>query len=1299
EDADDDASWLHLAAAPDDKALSLQTRAAAQDAADSTISRCVAIIKDVDSHLYRRGMAVLALGRTLRRELCKNSRSPTSTQEFRQECAGAGGVLDSVLDILGQCTAPPMYGVVGGGGEVLALSAGCGVADALAIRTNCCALISLLVSAVLATANTTIQNGAENVDVDAGLHKGIASSPEEDVSGNGGRAGSRGRGRGEPSLEPVVFNSGGGEDCGAFVPMSAKPNPDVVSVVRKKGWAARQHRQLQLPLVPPPAVEAATMNKTSRRLRVSGVGGRVKMQLQRSRPTAGTACSSDRAFTRSAFHQAVEPPSGSGQHKRGELSLADPAIGRGRIDDNGRSGAAVEETPTPLDVRKSRHHQHHHRGRVPYGFSSPPRLSRVKGRGLPELASSSSDPSFPSPGPHGSKDESGVGTLGLSNPRNESQSKTVKVNKGVWHTVSVSPRKGRREKAAIDQSPPVITLVAGETSERFKAQPPVRQAVIFGSDLVPEVEFKTFWDRDNDGVASDAKLGYQVPRLWFPHAKPGQARVDEWAPTSAGVSMPEPRPRASGGADLPIGSDAVVQEYQQMQAFRAYSALAHVRPSPADPFHGVDANVALVSALGKHPEEVDAAIAEEWSPRRGRKPTQSRAAAAAAADGKQFQDRRFRRVDDAGQLSSPSTQAQLQPARSARGERYPSRGSNWSTSPGSGVREHTDGGNEHSFASPPPKGKASISWSPPRRDRGKKRRRPVRGRKGERGGGEKATTFSRPDHNRDIELYSFPASGDDGSGRESFVNPFDATSRWRAASSPDAPTSYGAAASMAKPSGNLGGSFMQPESSYRTYRAKHSRLLRARSSERSAARTRRVRLQESLDWLPRSRSADGDGKGRGYRSGFSGMNSPLLRGEAFGLLQSRATGKIALGFQLPRDLSSVSGRERTKAAVAESALRSAHDLLPEMMPLESAGRRRQKAAHRHRGWLPVHHDGSLTDGEETDLEDLSHARCFSSQAAGRGQTPDGDSCSDGAVLDSYSASAAGRSWNREDFSVTRHFLRVGMRWPSPLRRGAGRAPLDSHRRCSGSLGRSRGTSRRRRLGPERPSGRNTHGVGGYSWSPPRTRMRPESCNIFSDAIPGDMNTITAAFYRDGSGEDEHEKESYDEAEKGLARSRYGAHQHHDPRQQPSPLLLPLDPYRDSRTVVRAGTLVSLRDAAAAERASRRAAFCIRRASEERVAAERRATDENALLPFSGSRHRGQRRRRRRQTRGADGKNLGDLRSSGFKASTVFLDDEEADEQWRDSTGQLLPSVENMGRELEAIRMADAAMREEQLAQV
>lgn len=75
-----------------------------------------------------------------------------------------------------------------------------------------------------------------------------------------------------------------------------------------------------------------------------------------------------------------------------------------------------------------------------------------------------------------------------------------------------------------------------------------------------------------DVIAADAKLGYQIPRLWFPHARPGQAgsHTEDRMPASAGVSMPPPRPRPTGGADRPIGSDAVVQEYQQMQAFRAY---------------------------------------------------------------------------------------------------------------------------------------------------------------------------------------------------------------------------------------------------------------------------------------------------------------------------------------------------------------------------------------------------------------------------------------------------------------------------------------------------------------------------------------------------------------------------------------------------------------------------------------------------------------------------------------------------------------------------------------------------------
>lgn len=66
---ENDTAWLLSVASPDERAISLQTRAAVQDAAHDAIGRCATIIKDSDANIYRRGMAVLALGRTLGREL------------------------------------------------------------------------------------------------------------------------------------------------------------------------------------------------------------------------------------------------------------------------------------------------------------------------------------------------------------------------------------------------------------------------------------------------------------------------------------------------------------------------------------------------------------------------------------------------------------------------------------------------------------------------------------------------------------------------------------------------------------------------------------------------------------------------------------------------------------------------------------------------------------------------------------------------------------------------------------------------------------------------------------------------------------------------------------------------------------------------------------------------------------------------------------------------------------------------------------------------------------------------------
>lgn len=102
EEEDDlgDTAWLLSVTAPDERALSLQTRSAAQEAASDAISRCAAIIKDADAHVYRRGMAVLALGRTLERELGKPlSRNSVSLQEFRQVSKSTDSYKDSAYII------------------------------------------------------------------------------------------------------------------------------------------------------------------------------------------------------------------------------------------------------------------------------------------------------------------------------------------------------------------------------------------------------------------------------------------------------------------------------------------------------------------------------------------------------------------------------------------------------------------------------------------------------------------------------------------------------------------------------------------------------------------------------------------------------------------------------------------------------------------------------------------------------------------------------------------------------------------------------------------------------------------------------------------------------------------------------------------------------------------------------------------------------------------------------------------------------------------------------------------------
>lgn len=286
-----------------------------------------------------------------------------------------------------------------------------------------------------------------------------------------------------------------------------------------------------------------------------------------------------------------------------------------------------------------------------------------------------------------------------------------------------------------------------------------------------------------------------------------------------------------------------------------FSTLAQIRPSSTEPLHGFDANAALVSTLGRPPEDEDTAIGQEWSPRGGRRVKiiqESTSPSLRGAGG-------GRRWLQSSGLSRSS------PGKIAHAERF------------SGLPDSS------TSASPSPQRKVS-SCSPARRGRDWRRRRgPQGGRKGRgrRVGQRLSTSFDDSD-----ETLSFRASSDD------------ASTRWPSDLSPAPPRVYGAT-SPTEPLGNLGGPFIRPKSPYRTYRAKHSRLLRAQSSERAATLTRRSKLQDSLEnrWLPRSRSADGARRRRGRRHGGSGMISPLLQREGFGLLQSSVTGKVLLSLE------------------------------------------------------------------------------------------------------------------------------------------------------------------------------------------------------------------------------------------------------------------------------------------------------------------------------------------------------------------------------------------------------------------
>lgn len=305
---------------------------------------------------------------------------------------------------------------------------------------------------------------------------------------------------------------------------------------------------------------------------------------------------------------------------------------------------------------------------------------------------------------------------------------------------------------------------------------------------------------------------------------------------------------------------------------------------------------------------------------------------------------------------------------------------------------------------------------------------------------------------------------------------------------------------------------------------------------------------------------------------------------------------------------------------------------------------------------------------------------------------------------------AGRGRGR--FPATSQAFQAGTRWPSPLKRGGEDGMSDRYRRRrSASLGRERESSPRRgrrRAGAEMSRGSTARSGRGYSWSPPRTRTGTASVGGFPEASTAGSNMSFSSSngnpFDPESGQGGQVTRSYsssleDEEQEfhreWRASSRLsdgnaggGADHSHWPT---SPLMLPLDPYRSSRTVVRAGTAVSLSDAAAAEHSSRRAALYIRRAAEARAGMARRAAGETA--PMFSSPGRGRRWGKQQQDRQRHSRN--DFRTT----SGTALDVHEEEERWGDKIRRFLPSVESIEWELRAIKRADAAMREEQLAQV
>lgn len=317
-----------------------------------------------------------------------------------KECGGAGGVLDSLLDIVGQC-APSKSGRL----KPLALSAGCGNTDARNIRSNCFTLISLLV-AVLATKNSSnFGPGPENEKHE--INGDHDETPQSLVS-DGTRA-----------SKPFSY-WGGGE----FITMKPEPGADRGTTISNQGWEARQPLSRSLGTAGSPgegraAVPMAAIISTTHRARHRKKVGvhAVKDRTRARRKTATKRLVSEVGLVegqRSGQNPigSASPPPGRVRNRDGQSQRASRIAGTAAVftediyhDDTRAKGGrdsinvnylsdvtnpGTTEARASLGVKSAKTlPQPEMTPAVPGYPASPPRLSRLKGGERSALHSSS----------------------------------------------------------------------------------------------------------------------------------------------------------------------------------------------------------------------------------------------------------------------------------------------------------------------------------------------------------------------------------------------------------------------------------------------------------------------------------------------------------------------------------------------------------------------------------------------------------------------------------------------------------------------------------------------------------------------------------------------------------------------------------------------------------------------------------------------------------------------------------------------------------------------------------------------